>query len=88
MDLKDLEKIHKALANRRRLAILKHLKKRPSATVSALAEVISLSFKSTSKHMIILSAAGLVDREQVNLSMRYHIAAQLPPTAKAVIDTL
>ncbi len=88
MDLKDLEKIHKALANRRRLAILKHLKRRPGATVGSLAEAISLSFKSTSKHMIILSAVGLVEREQVNLNMRYRLAGTLPPTAKAAIEIL
>ncbi len=88
MNLKDLEKIHKALANRRRLAILQYLKKRPGATVGNIAGFISLSFKSTSKHIGVLSAAGLVERDQVDLSMHYRLASQLPATAKTAIDSL
>lgn len=88
MDLKDLEKIHKALANRRRLAILRHLKRRPGMSVGDISEAISLSFKSTSKHIAALSSAGLVEREQINLTMHYRISSQLPPTAKVAIETL
>lgn len=69
--MKEETKIFKALANERRLRILNHLTAVNPLTVSAIAEHIKLSFKSTSKHMQILYSAGLVRREQVSLEMRY-----------------
>jgi DNA-binding transcriptional ArsR family regulator len=88
VDLKELERVHKGLANRRRIAILKHLKAHPGSSVGQLAEAIALSFKSTSKHMAVLAAAGLVDREQVSLAMLYRIARQVPQTATALVEVL
>ncbi len=88
VDLSILEKIHKALANRRRLAILRHLKCNPKTSVGVMAEIISLSFKSTSNHLGVLFAAGLVEREQASLNMYYRLAPHLPTTVKAVIDII
>lgn len=62
--MKDYEKILKALANRRRLQIIKYLKDKKLATVTNIAEHLKLSFKSTSKHLAILFGAGIVDKEQ------------------------
>ncbi len=50
---RELEKQLKALANRRRLAILKYLKSKREASVGDIAEEINLSFKSTSKHLAV-----------------------------------
>ena len=86
--MKEHEKILKALANRRRLQILKYLKDKKLATVTLLAEHIKLSFKSTSKHLAILFGAGIVDKEQKNLSMFYSLANPLPKLAKQVIDLI
>ena len=72
-DLKHLEKISKALANRRRLAILKFLKRNGKAPVAEIAEEIGISFKSTSKHLIILSSVDIVEKEQKSLQMFYSI---------------
>lgn len=69
--MKEETKLFKALANERRLRILNRLNKFNPLTVSAIAEHIRLSFRSTSRHMQILYAAGLVRREQVNLEMHY-----------------
>lgn len=69
--MKEETKLFKALANERRLRILNQLTKFNPLTVGAIAEHIKLSFKSTSRHMQILYAVGLVKREQVNLEMYY-----------------
>jgi len=51
-NLVNAEKVLKALANRRRLAILVFLKKNREGSVSRIAGAINLSFKSTSRHLI------------------------------------
>ena len=86
--MKDIERQLKALANRRRLAIIKFLKKSGKASVSNIAKEIKLSFKSTSRHLAVLSAADLVEREQVNLNVFYFLALSIARPAKLVIDYL
>lgn len=86
--MKEYEKILKALANRRRLQILKYLKDKKQATVTAIAGHLKLSFKSTSKHLAVLFGAGIVDKEQKSLAMIYSIAKPLPEIAKHVVDLL
>jgi DNA-binding transcriptional ArsR family regulator len=86
--MKEYEKILKALANRRRLQIVKHLKDKKQATVTDIAEHIKLSFKSTSKHLAVLFGAGIVDKEQKSLSMFYSIAKPLPKIANHVCDLI
>lgn len=86
--MKEYEKILKALANHRRLQIVKYLKNKKTATVTAIAEHIKLSFKSTSKHLAVLSSAGILEKEQKSLSMFYFIANSLPKLARGVIDLL
>ena len=85
---KELEKILKALANRRRLAIIRFLKKGKPATVTTIAEEIRLSFRSTSKHLAVLAAAGIVEKDQHGLNMYYGIATPLPPIARRVVEIL
>ena len=64
-----MEKILKALANRRRLKILQLLKERRRVSVTEIAGHIKLSFKSTSRHLSVLRNADLVEGEQVGLSV-------------------
>jgi len=85
---KDLEKIFKALANRRRLAIIRYLKKRKNATVGSIAGEIKLSFKSTSKHLNILFSADIVDREQKDLQKFYSLSNPLPNFIKYLVSVL
>lgn len=68
-----LERILKALANKRRLAILRFLMKRREAMVGEIAEAIGLSFRSTSRHLAILFAADILEKEQRRLEMWYCI---------------
>ena len=73
-ELRRLEKILKALANKRRLVILRFLKKNKNASVGEIAEEIGISFKSTSKHLTVLSAVDVVEKEQKSLTMFYYIS--------------
>ena len=86
--MKDLERIYKAFANRRRLAMVSFLKKNREATVGAIAAKINLSFKATSKHLGLLASANILDKEQRSLEMYYRIAPDLHPHAKQVISLL
>jgi DNA-binding transcriptional ArsR family regulator len=67
------ERYLKALANSRRLAIVKFLNREKISTVGNIATHINLSLKATSKHLIILSAVDIVECEQEGLSMLYKL---------------
>jgi len=86
--MKQTEKTLKALANRRRLAIIKYLDKNTKATVGDIAQEIKLSFKATSKHLIILLNADILDREQINLQMCYRLNKPLSSIVKSVLLVL
>lgn len=86
--MKELERPLKALANRRRLAIIRHLKAHGEAPVGELASAIKLSLKATSKHLGILSAADVVEREQRSLLVYYRLANPLPPPVRAILAFL
>jgi DNA-binding transcriptional ArsR family regulator len=87
-DLKTLEKQMKALANARRLAILRYLKKSKEATVGDIAEEIKLSFKSTSKHLAILYAAGVLEKDQRNIAVFYRLTVAPHTIAKHILSML
>ncbi len=84
--MKNLEKILRVFANARRLAILQLLKHDGAMKVSAIAEEINLSFKSTSRHLNLLFAANLVVRDQHRLEMHYRLAPAALPLVKAVLQ--
>ena len=88
MKEKELEKILKALANKRRLAIVRFLRKEKEATVGNIAKEIRLSFKATSKHLGILFSADVVEREQRGLQMWYRLPSAPHPIAKHISNSL
>lgn len=77
--MKQLERIFKALGNRRRLEIIRFLAKEEVATVSDIARHIRLSVKSTSKHLQLMIHVGILDRERAGPSVAYRIAQKPPP---------
>ena len=87
-NVRGLERELKALANGRRLAILRILRTRKAAPVGEIAELIKLSFKATSKHLAILYAANIVEKEQVSLTVNYSLVANLSAPTRAVVTTL
>ena len=86
--MKDQEKIFKAFANRRRLAIIYFLKKEGEAPVAIIAEKIKLSFKATSKHLCILAAADILEKDQRSLQMFYRISVNQKPFIKHLLSHL
>ena len=87
-DEKILERNFKALANKRRLAILKALKNRRRASVGLIAEDIRLSFKATSKHLNILYAAGIVEKEQESLTVYYNLSNKILEPVRSALTLL
>lgn len=84
--MKELEKQYKALANGRRLAIIKYLKNRNKARVGDIAKEIKLRIKSTSKHLRVLAAADFVDREQQSLNVFYFLPDNKPAVLKSALN--
>ena len=76
----------KALANERRLAIVRFLKKIKEAGVGDIAEEINLSFKATSKHLGILTNAGIIDRQQRSKEVFYFLSSTMPESARRVVS--
>jgi len=73
MSPQELEKLLKAVGNRRRIAILRYLRKHREASVGELAGEIKLSFRSTSRHLNILLSAGIVENDQRSTQIFYKI---------------
>ncbi len=88
MKEKELEKTLKALANRRRIAILSILKNEKESTVGDIAEKIKLSFKATSKHLSLLLSVDIVDKEQRSSQSFYKISSSLNEPAHKIISLL
>lgn len=90
MNDKELEKVLKALANRRRLAILKFIKNSKSgfASVGEVASAIKLSFKSTSKHLMILENVDVLNKEKISLMVSYSVSKNLNGVVAKIISVL
>ncbi|OGN29941.1 MAG: hypothetical protein A3A33_01295 [Candidatus Yanofskybacteria bacterium RIFCSPLOWO2_01_FULL_49_25] len=84
--MKELERCLKALANKRRLAIVKLLRTRKEATVGEIAAAIKLSFKATSRHLAVLKSADIVEHEQRSISYYYRLASTQHPATKSIIS--
>jgi len=86
--MKELERNLKALANRRRLAILAYLKKNREAPVAEISNEIHLSFKATSRHLAVLSAIDIVEKEQRSSRVFYRLATHHRPAVRSIISLL
>ena len=84
----DVERIFKGFANRRRILIILHVAKNHEATVGDVALHIKLSFKATSRHLSVLAAAHILEREQRGLYMYYRLAQDIPSLAHKIIALL
>lgn len=68
-----MERTLKALANKRRLAIISLLYKKGKKNVGQIAESIRLSFRSTSRHLSVLANADILEKEQKSKQSFYSI---------------
>ncbi len=87
-DTKEVERQLKALANKRRLLIVKFLSSQARASVGSIAEEIRLSFKSTSRHLSVLYSAGILDREQTSTTVLYRFAQPFSTITKTILAIL
>ena len=72
--MKKLAKFFKACGNVNRLKIIKYLSgRRDSASVGMISDAVDCSYKATSKHLAILFANDIVDREQAGYEMHYRV---------------
>lgn len=86
--MKELEKSLKALSNRRRLAILKHLKKNKEVSVGEIASEIHLSFKSTSRHLAVLASADIIEKDQRSLQVFYRLSSSPSAAVRGILTIL
>jgi DNA-binding transcriptional ArsR family regulator len=88
MKEKEVEKILKALANRRRLTMLCHLKKMHEDRAGNIAGKPHLSLSATSRHLNILERAGILEKEQSGLEVFYRIGEPISPFVSRLIMEL
>jgi len=85
----EFERILKALANKRRLKLLRLMKRRGgSMNVSELARAINLSVRATSQHLVILDRAGLLESRQERLEVFYSLRSKLSRIVREIIKEL
>ena len=85
---KETERILKALANKRRLAIIDLLHKEKDKSVGEIASAIKLSFKATSKHVLTLMNVDIVDKEQRSSQAFYSLNKNAPDTVKSLLKII
>jgi DNA-binding transcriptional ArsR family regulator len=83
--MKEIERVLKAMANRRRLAIVKYLKSEKEATVGDISGEIKLSFRSTSKHLNTLHSADVVEKEQRGSCVYYSLSPNSHRLVQAIL---
>lgn len=82
---KNLEKVLKAVANKRRIAIIQYLRAHKDGHVGDIADAIKLSFKATSKHLALMAKADVLDRERSGVWTTYKLSPTMPDVARKVI---
>lgn len=87
-EIKRTEKVLKALANKRRLEIMRFLKREKEATVAQISKAIKLSFKATSKHLQILNSVEIVEKDQRRLNVFYRPVYSSSTISDHVLSTL
>lgn len=86
MELRSLEKLYKAVANKRRLALLQILSRHRDLSVMDLADKIKLTFRSTSKHLQVLAGEGLVEPIRSGTYVAYRISSNLAPAQRRLLE--
>ena len=87
-DLRELERILKPLANKRRLVALRTIKQRREASVGQIAEELKISIQAASRHLQLLARSDIIDSDQRSLSVYYTLAKVQHPSIRALIDSL
>ena len=83
-----MEKVLKLTGNKRRLMILSLLKKKSEATVGEIANSIKLSLTATSRHLALLRALDIVDKEQRGLEVYYFLSKNKSRIVRNILSEL
>ncbi len=86
--MKKTEKILKALANFKRLCIVQVLRDSKEKFVGEIADDIDLSIRATSKHLKILSAVDIVEKDQRGPQIFYTLSPGMDSISKYIIGSL
>lgn len=85
-DLKQWTRLFKGLGNVSRLRIIAILKKEGSLPVGDIAREIHVSVKGTSKHVLILHALDILDRDGRAGQVFYSLHRDLNAATKSIIE--
>ena len=88
MKLSDQERLYKALANRKRIAILRYLKNNGDHSVSDVADHIGISDTATSKHLLALQEASLVQTGTHERPALYRIRKRQSERVKRILKAI
>lgn len=85
-DLKTWTKLFKGLGNVSRLRIITLLSKEGPLSVGDIAREIHVSIKGTSKHVLILHALNILDRDGRAGQVFYSLRRDMDPAARSIIN--
>ena len=88
MKEKEMERVLKALANKRRLTIISILQKDGEKSVGDIAEILKISFKATSKHLLLLTNVDILEKEQRSSQAFYTLNQNPPNLTKKILRVL
>jgi len=88
MSIKELEQIHKAFANRRRLSVVHYVRDKKDANLANIAGHLKLSYKATAKHVGQLTLAGILDKETRSGVVFFSISKEMPALARHTLSLL
>jgi len=87
-DINDLVRLFKAVANKRRVEILKLLLNEGEKNVSEVAQHLKISFVSASRHLLQLERVGLLKNRQQSLWVYYSINDNPSPDVKGALKMI
>lgn len=87
-DINHLKIILKAVANDRRMQILRELKRRKSMTVHSVARFLNVSDAAASRHLLLLLNAGIITATKRKGFVSYRLTLKQETPIKQLIGLL
>jgi len=87
-DLKNIEKIIKALADKNRLRIVYLLNEKQDLCVCEITDIIGLSQPTISSHLRLLENAGLIESDKDGLWVNYNINSQADLFCRKLVEMI
>lgn len=81
---RQLERVVKGFSNHRRIEIMTLLERRPELSLSEIADMLGINFKTASEHVRRLFLAGLVWKRNQGASVRH----TLSPAGRVILKFL